>query len=152
MLPQVLTDMSRMSCSAATKVPELWAKVGGGRSRVAGSGRQMGPIVPSSVGGVAWAPGLSAGGRGVAVAAGEAPWAEGAGGGVPSAVRPGVAWAPSERPSEGDGVGTGGPTSVAEGVLMEGTGSGAAARLSRAHRGRQSWRRGAGVRTAGGPP
>ena len=69
MLPQVLTDMSRMSCSAATKVPELWAKVGGGRSRVAGSGRQMGPIVPSSVGGVAWAPGLSAGGRGVAVAA-----------------------------------------------------------------------------------
>ena len=135
MLPLVLTDMIRMSCSAAAKVPELWAKVGGGRSRVAGSGRQMGPIVPSSVGGVAWAPGLSAGGRGVAVAAGVAPWAEGAGGRVPSAVRPGVAWAPSEGPSEGEGVVTEGPTPVAEGVLMGEAGSGAAARETRAGKG-----------------
>ena len=27
MLPQVLTDMRRMSDSAAAKVPELWAKI-----------------------------------------------------------------------------------------------------------------------------
>ena len=45
MLLLVLTDMRRMSCSAASKVPELWAKVGHGRPRVAGSGHQMGPIV-----------------------------------------------------------------------------------------------------------
>ena len=47
MLPLALTDMIRTSESVAAKVPELWAKVGGGRSRVAGSGRQMGPRASS---------------------------------------------------------------------------------------------------------
>ena len=86
MLPQVFRDMMRTSFAVAAKVPELWAKVGGGRSRVAGSGLYMGPIVPSSVDGeagsprpAAWgSPRPTAWGEGAAVKAGVAPCAEGA--------------------------------------------------------------------------
>ena len=92
---EVFTDMTRTSCSVAAKVPELWAKVGGGRSRVAGSGLHRGPIVPVSSDGEAGPPRAAAWGEKVADVAEGAPCAEGAGGRSPGAERPGVAWAPS---------------------------------------------------------
>ena len=152
MLPQVLTDMTRMSSAEAAKVPELWAKVGGGRSSVAGSGLHSGPIVSSSVGEEAGSPRPAAWGGRAAVAAAVSPWAEGDEVRSPVAGWPAEAWAPSGVPSEGEGVVTEDPTPGAEVVLIPPAGSGATNRGEMPRRGPQFRRRGAGAFAGTWPP
>ena len=151
MPPLTLTDMMRTSASVAAKVPELWAKVGGGRSRVAGSGRQMGSSASSESAG-AGAPSAGAGGAGAPPAGAEgavvdgveeAPVSWDAERRRPGACWPEVAVPPSGRPPGEGGVVTEGPTPVAEAVLMARGGSGAPARRKRALQEPPSRRRGA---------